>query len=301
MKSMFFGTIALTWIWAFGAQADLLAEPSQRTQFLMVAMDSTPLADKLEENAIYRFFHQVHPTGDATFSMMINTGHLQLEPGWKPRPGSKWAESPESWRPYVGTLPKGRGAIDYARNPDEILGRVANIQALEKLGVEFGSHTVRHDSGLKWTTEQWQFEFEDHQRVLNLLRLSKPVGFRAPFLDFNSAAGKLQKWPRRVNGVWEFTVPQITLMNGKSTLFFDLNLQNNHKVTDDEFVEMTLREFEKRYNGTRVPLMISGHAGYLDATARVMKQVCARPHVRCGSMNELARYMDTHPELEGAN
>ncbi len=292
----------------------------ERTQFILVAMDATPRGDLLEENAFQKFFARVHTVGNASFTLFINTGYLQLRPTWTPPAGSVWSKLPEAqWRQYVGKLPLNLPAIDYANDPDEIQRRAANVLALNEQGVEFGSHTVRHLHGLHWSVAQWRTEFAEHRQILDLLKLPRPRGIRAPFLEYNDNfftaladegllydssrphAGK-PAWPVRVaeGRAWSVGVPVVKLLNGKRALFFDLNLRNNFHVSEDEYYKVAMQEFIARYHGARAPFMLSGHGNYLAPTARFLREVCALAKVRCGTFSELVEYMNQHPELAGA-
>ncbi|MBK8591395.1 MAG: hypothetical protein IPN77_20200 [Sandaracinaceae bacterium] len=51
--------------------------------------------------------------------------------------------------------------------------------------MEIGSHAVRHAHGLHFDEATWRAELADHQRISDLLSLPRPLGFRAPFLQYN--------------------------------------------------------------------------------------------------------------------
>lgn len=292
---------------------------TERVQFVLVSMDATPRGGDADGEFFHKFHERIKDHGNATFTLFINTGFLQLHPASTPPRDSLWSRDAASWNRFLGTLPRNRPSIRYSENPEEILGRAHNLQSLARLGVEIGSHGVRHADGRTWTTAQWHEEFTDHQRVLDLLGLPEPVGIRAPFLgtsdgfwtaleergmryDTSRTAGARREWPERVDGthIWEVKVPSV-VVHGRGTIFFDLNLKNNLKVSDSEYFEIAMREFNARYHGSRAPFLMSGHGNYSRAMTRVMKKVCVQPKVRCGTFAELADYMDAHPEMSGAD
>lgn len=286
---------------------------AERIQFVLTSMDSTPRAGAFEENTYKKFYDSVHDAGNALFTLFINTGYMQLDP-------RRATTVPPEERALLGKRPLNAPPIPYASDAAQARSRAENIRRLSDLGVEIGSHTVRHLHGHAWTVAQWEEEFADHQRVLDFFMLPRPRGIRAPFLETNPGffralqthqmafdtsvvGGPRRAWPRRLShgaGPWEVTIPSAELPNGKGrALFFDLNLKNNFHVTDDEYVTAALGEFQARYQGSRAPFLMCGHGNYLGAIARVMRSVCGLPSVRCGTFSELVEYMKQHPELEG--
>jgi peptidoglycan/xylan/chitin deacetylase (PgdA/CDA1 family) len=273
-------------------------------------MDATPQLGKGKAPSFFEsFLDAVKTSGDARFTLFINTGFLQLPSKWVPPKGSKWDNKPETYQKYLAPADMGRNkAIPYAADPDEIEGRVKTILALHAKGVEMGSHTVRHDHGGQWTVEQWRAEFKDHQRILDMFGLPTPVGFRAPFLETNDAmyqvmgeyrmkydtsrpgSGVKQPEKRPGTDMWQVGVPSVKV-KGRIALLFDLNLRDNLKMSNDEFYDMAKKEFDARYHGTRAPLLLSGHGNYSQPIKRFMKEVCGKPEVRCGTFAEYADYL----------
>ena len=299
------------------------APPAPRVQFVLVSMDATPSARAQSRDFFHRIQQRVSRIRGAdgrpaTFTLFINTGFLQLDP----RDRIPRGEDPERWERYRGVLPRNRPPIPYPDDTEALEQRVANTRSLASLGVEIGSHTVRHANGGEWSRERWEREFADHQRILDLHGLPRPNGIRAPFLatsagyfDTLGASGmrydtsrvtEQRRWPRRIidsegnrTNVWQVAVPRVDLPDGNRSVFFDLTLKRR-EISNQQYFELAVAEFEARYEGSRAPLLLSGHGNYTAPTVRFMRRVCARPDVRCGTFSELVEYMDAHPELEGA-
>jgi peptidoglycan/xylan/chitin deacetylase (PgdA/CDA1 family) len=305
-------------------QATEVLPRAQRPQFILVSMDATPRDRALEDEPFYRFQQRVKDVG--SFTLFINTGYLQLDP--------RRAVSAED-RPYQGRmridgrrLGRNRPVITYAPSVASIQKRAENIRALHNLGVEIGSHTVRHDHGGEWSQQRWRDEFRDHQRVLDLLNLPTPQGYRAPFLETNAAMYQVMRdyqmiydtsrgerprraWPHRVSGtpMWFFGVPAVRYPRGSNAgMFFDLRIKRGlqsrgyrtPEAWNQAYYEMAMMEFNARYSGARAPFLLSGHGNFMPAIGRFMLEVCTREHVRCVTFAEAAQWMNEHPEMAGA-
>ncbi|MBF0443562.1 MAG: polysaccharide deacetylase family protein [Oligoflexales bacterium] len=292
------------------------AEQSDRLQYVLVSFDATGSATSPEESGFVRMARALERV-NARFTMFINTGFLTLKPGWTPERGTSWYGHPELYEKFIGVMPLNRPAIKYARNPDEIEGRLGNLRILADMGMEIGSHTVRHDHGSRWTVAQWDKEFADHERILGILDLPKPLGLRAPFLECNAALYEVEKrrgmtydasqtgfgrnWPKKIHtpagDIWEIPVPSYRLVRSsgasQNALFMDLNLKDNFHLTPEEYYNSAMAEFNARYSTTRAPLVLAGHGGFMSAIQRVLMEVCVRPDVRCTTYSEFVEYLDS--------
>lgn len=263
-----------------------------------------------------------------SFTLFIGTGGMTFDP-------ARRHLAPED-EPFRGVLPPNAYVFHYAQTRHEIDVTVENIRRLVERGVEIGSHTVRHAHGRAFSRERWDFELEDHARILRLLGLAQPVGFRAPFLETNedlydslaahgyrydcSSSANGRRWPMRHggDGVWVFPVPTVHIPGReRPVLLYDLNLDARlhaeavaegiqgesaiHAWMDETFERITLDEFMSHYRGSRVPFLVSGHGGFQAPIGRFMRHVCGMPDVRCTTFAEATDFMDAHPEMAGAD
>ena len=302
--------------------------PEDRTQFVLLSMDTTPSGRPIALTDFGRILRRLNREGaqpPAAFTLFIATGGLQLDPATR-RPGPRET-------PFLGRLPRNRPTMRYARDAAHLHRRVGAVRELLRGGVEIGSHAVRHEHGREWTADEWQRELDDHSRILDLLGIPHPRGFRAPFLEHNEAMytalaprGYLYDvstvgdgaWPTRdaETGVWRFAIPSVRLEGHPSpVLLFDDNLERVMRgmaraegvsgeaairaFADARFESALRGAFARRYSGNRDPLLISGHGGLITPTLRFMERVCHQPHVRCATFSEAVRYLEAHPELAG--
>jgi peptidoglycan/xylan/chitin deacetylase (PgdA/CDA1 family) len=223
--------------------------------------------------------------------------------------------------------------IRYGTSLDRMRSKARNIRFLDQAGVEIGSHTVRHSHTREWSREQWLHSFSDFQRILDLHGLPKPLGFRAPFLEWNEHLYPVMeqyqmtydtsktgggRWPRRAPGtnIWVFGIPSVRIPHReRPALYFDLNMKtllrraaeaeglseepDVRRYMNEQYFQAGMRLFNRSYRGNRVPVLISGHGNFRGPIIRIMRQVCNRPQVRCATFREAAEYMNQHPEMEG--
>lgn len=308
--------------------------PSARPQFVLMSIDTTPSARRpLEGSPFYELYRAINNRRDParpanSYTLFASTGGLQLAPE---RRGL-----PDDARRFLGVEPHNRPVVNYARDVAEIMGKADNLRELAALGVEIGAHGVRHDHGRGWDEARWRFELQDHDRVLDLVGLAHPAGFRAPFLERNprlyraldalgmrydaSETGGASRWPARYPGtnVWVFSIPSVQVPGAPNALFYDLNLQTVLRraaeragVTGDgavqawmdaAYVDAGVRAFTRRYHGNRAPFLVSSHGElFRRPIIQLMARICGLPDVRCGTFSEAVRYMDAHPELAGAS
>jgi hypothetical protein len=309
------------------SQATTGREP--RTQFVLLGLDTTPRSPHRGLEELFENINGGRPPDAprATFTVFSGTGGLQLDE-------RRTRLTPEEL-PFAGVPPRHNPVFRYAQDLAEIRATAENVRRLAALGVEIGSHTVRHAHGGAWARERWELEVSDHARILELVGLDAPAGFRAPFLETSPAlysvldahgftydaslASSERRWPSRYPGtnVWVFSVPRVAIPGrARRAIFYDLNLDHRLRRAaieagvhgepaisewmDDAYYDAAYAELMRRYRGGRAPLLVSGHGGFQRAIGRLMRRVCLLPDVRCGTFSEATDYLRAHPELEGA-
>ena len=168
--------------------------------------------------------------------------------------------------------------------------------------------------------------------------VTKIVGFRAPQLGHGpplfealpqlgyrydtSLVGKATAWPTKNTwGTWEFPLAAVQIANPKNqwTISMDYNFfVHDTKAQDiarkgtplyDEIYRSTKDTFDNyfkaNYEGNRAPVYMGNHFSlwndgvYWEVMKDFARDVCVRPDVRCISYNELADYLEAHPEVVG--
>jgi hypothetical protein len=295
-----------------------------------MGMDTTPHWERRGFEDLHRYINLRTRPGQEpnSFTLFIGSGGLQFDENRR--------NLGELERVFQGIPPRHSPVFDYAEDMTQIRGKAENIRRLHALGVEIGSHTVRHLDGSAWSRDEWEHELADHARILDLADLPQPAGFRAPFLGRNehmyavlaahgyaydaSETQNSRTWPRRRPGtrLWQFGIPSVPLPGrDRPVLFFDLNMEERLRRAaleagvegdaevaarmEQAFFEIGMAEFQRRYRGSRAPFLISGHGGFREAITRLMRRVCRLEHVRCATFSEAVAYMEAHPEMEGAD
>ncbi|MBI5498659.1 MAG: polysaccharide deacetylase family protein [Deltaproteobacteria bacterium] len=302
----------------------------KRTQFVLLSFDTTPgWRSQGECSGFCQLYQALNRNRDPgrppnSFTLFMSTGGMQFDPD---RRGLS-----EEERRYLGVEPRLAPVYEYAERLERVLAKVQRIRELDELGIELASHSVRHRHGGAWSEDEWRFEIGDHRRILDLVGLPLPAGFRAPFLEwspgmyraleesgatYDSSQVGGREWPRRHPGtrIWVFALPTVVIPGRGGVLFFDDNVRSilreaavdagvagDERIAawvEDAYGDAALREFQARYSGNRAPFLISGHGEFQGPMLRVMRRVCPLPDVRCATFREAAAYMDEHPELEG--
>ena len=287
-------------------------------QFVLFGFDATPHPDPTHDpyvsiaRSVARYSH-----GAGHITLFLNQQFFMLAHDWSPPPGSRWAGHPETYRAFVDPVAHVRMVLTYARDPDEIAGRIATTRILEREGHELASHGTRHGHGRAWSSEQWQGEFAEYETYMrNVVGLSAARGFRAPYLEWSmelhrveSARGMIYDashtqgtvgWPARSSsGVWLLGVPLLYVPSlGRRIVAFD-DSYHLRGLTAVDVEQLYTREFDGRYRGNRAPLILASHGGYTGPALRLASRVCRMADVRCTSHRELAEYMSAHGELAG--
>ncbi|MDD5649534.1 MAG: polysaccharide deacetylase family protein [Candidatus Nanoarchaeia archaeon] len=148
----------------------------------------------------------------------------------------------------------GKTNIPVGLSKKEVSERRKIIEEAINQGYEIGNHTIRHLSGKKWSEEQWFNELNEFDWCIKKLFGYKPVGFRAPYLDWNKnlypALKKLNylydisipgKFVEKRNGIIVKGVPDYIRNNGEKILGMDYNW-DNEKVETLELERMLVDE-----------------------------------------------------------
>lgn len=307
------------------------AAPVRPPQFVLVSFDMTPVSGRsVEGHRLYRLLSDVrasrpkgHEGPDASFTLFINTGYLQVDPRWSPPVGHPLHGQPASaWERYLGARPNRPGdVIRYAESPEAAQEKAARLKRFHALGVELASHGTLHENGQAWGFAEWDTEFQRHQRTLDVLGLPRPRGFRAPFLATGMGAGPAaetpfvralaahgmlydsstgnrgRSWPFRFpgTGVWSTPIGQTVDPDGRLGIMF----ADTGNFTEEGYAEALEREFEVRYEGGRAPLVFGGHGERLGAIRQLMLRVCHLPEVRCATHAAFADWLEQHGRPAG--
>jgi peptidoglycan/xylan/chitin deacetylase (PgdA/CDA1 family) len=294
----------------------------ERTQFVIVSLDTTPSGRRpIESTDFHRLLRAMNRRADRPqhrFTVFVASGGLTLDPRTR---------ASDATHPYFGVLPRNRPVMRYATDLPHLRARAAAVRRMADLGIEIGSHAVRHEHGRAWSRARWALELAEHDRIAERLGLPAARGFRAPFLEHNedmydvlsergyrydvSRTGNAASWPtrHRATGLWLFHIPTVRVAGrSEPVLLFDDNL--HHVLThparasgsvDDAFLAAVREGFERRYRGARAPFLISGHGRFITPITRFLRDVCDQPDVRCATFAQATDYLEAHPELEGAS
>ena len=164
----------------------------------------------------------------------------------------------------------GETPLGFAKTPDEVSQRVAEVNAAYAEGHEIGSHSAGHFMGDAWSAAQWSEEFASFADLLFNIGKHNPelatssrfafgpaeiAGFRAPGLAVSpglydtlaadhfrydaSMTGRNDRWPYRLpDGLWEFPLGSVKL-GGKTTLAMDFNFYTDQTGAQDSAREGT--------------------------------------------------------------
>jgi len=203
---------------------------------------------------------------------------------------------------------EGRSDIGYGGTKEDIQNRLKLVQEAIDNGHDIASHTVRHLHGHNWTEEQGHKELEEFDSHLAKLfyKDSKPykaVGFRAPYLEWNSglypALKKLNylydvsipgDFKEEKSGIIIKGLPEYKRDNKSRILGMDYNW-TLLKISDTEVERMFSRELELK---PKEPLIISLHfadykhglRSYYETTKDFMKESAKSGNFSFPSMRE---------------
>ncbi|MFI0164244.1 hypothetical protein [Streptomyces sp. NPDC017095] len=140
----------------------------------------------------------------------------------------------------------------------------------------------------------------------NFVKAAQDLGFR-----YDSSGVNNQVWPKKKGGLWDLSM-QLVPFPGHTyeQLTMDYNFMVNQSGTEtqgdpdkfdywgDQMRDGLLKGFYRAYDGNRAPLIIGNHfeswngGTYMRAVEQVVKEVCAKPDVRCVSFRQLADWLD---------
>jgi hypothetical protein len=138
------------------------------------------------------------------------------------------------------------------------------------------------------------------------MRALYPVLAERGFRYDASQVARLGHWPWRERGLWSVPLLELPLAGHDfRVVSMDYNFMANQAGVPAPAVEretyLTLRHaFRAGYRGNRAPLTIGSHFqtwnhwAYNHAIARLLREVCGLPEVRCASARELVDWLDLY-------
>jgi len=243
---------------------------------------------------------------------------------------------------------KGKSSIGYGGPESEIVTEVNDLNLAYSKGHEIGTHYNGHfcddnlPGGNQWNTDDWNneldqfFKFVTDWKTLNgytdapdlkvpvdsikggrtpCLTGSLPVltpAWKAHNMTYDSSMPAPRNgifWPEKVDGIWEFYMPQVYSPGFDSmTTAMDYNFWakfNNAKEEPDTAPE--LRDIVKKtydfmwdqaYNGNRAPILIANHFNkwngdsFNPVAMDFMKEKCGQPDTYCATYQDVIAWME---------
>jgi hypothetical protein len=244
--------------------------------------------------------------------------------------------------------PTGKASIGYGGPESEIVTEVNDLNLAYSRGHEIGTHYNGHfcddnpPGGNQWNTADWTneldqfFTFMTDWKTLNGYTdapdLTVPTdaikGGRTPCLTgslktlipawkahnmtYDSSMPAPRNgifWPERVDGIWEFYMPQVYSPGFEGmTTAMDYNFWakfNGGKEEPDTAPE--LREivkgtyefmYDQAYNGNRAPILIANHFNKWNGDSfnppamDFMKEKCSQPDTYCATYQDVIAWME---------
>jgi hypothetical protein len=294
------------------AAAAALSSPSAKPpQYVVVSFDGSGGSEMFE------YWRAVAHRVDAHFTFFVSGVYL-----------IDWAHSSRYRGPRHA---RGRSDIGFApdeRYADETRAEVAAAyEEGNEIGTHFNGHFCAPYAGNvdEWNAVDWAHELDQFETLLfdrhklpfgpdevvgtrtpclqGKMRLLYPVLARRGFRYDASQVAPLGTWPWRQGGIW--SVPLLELPFPGHTyrvVSMDYNFLAN-QISGPAGIERetyrTLRAaFWRSYRGHRTPLSIGFHfetwhdGAYDRALARLLREVCGLPAVRCATIRELVDWLD---------
>ena len=227
----------------------------KKPQFIVFSFDGSKSLDMWEKTRA--FAKEMNASGKPIhFTYFINAAYFLLDSHRADYqgPGHKAGDSP----------------LGFAKTPEEISKRIAEVNTAYAEGNEIGSHSAGHFMGGNWTASQWSQEFASFSDLLFNIGKHNPelspsdrfsfgpdeiAGFRAPGLSVSpglydtlaafhfrydaSKTGRDSEWPYKLpNGLWEFPLGSMKLRS-RTTLAMDFNFFTAETGAQDSVQEGT--------------------------------------------------------------
>ena len=242
----------------------------------------------------------------------------------------------------------GKASIGYGGPESEIVAEVNDLNLAYSKGHEIGTHYNGHfcddnpPGGNQWNTADWNNELDQFFTFVKDWRkldgytdapdLTVPIdsikGGRTPCLtgslDTLIPAWKAHNmtydssmpapkngiyWPEKVNGIWEFYMPQVYSPGFDSMVTaMDYNFWvkfNGGKEEPDTAPELrdTVKKtydymYDQAYNGNRAPVLIANHFNKWNGDSfnppamDFMKEKCGQPDTYCATYQDVIAWMD---------
>jgi hypothetical protein len=256
---------------------------------------------------------------------------------------------------YVGPgHAPGKASIGYGGPESEIVTEVNDLNLAYSKGHEIGTHYNGHfcddnpPGGNQWNTADWKneldqfFTFMKDWKTLNGYTdapdLKVPVdsikGGRTPCLtgtlDVLIPAWKAHNmtydssmpapkngiyWPEKVDGIWEFYMPQVYSPGFDSmttamdyNFWFKFNQGKEEPETAPELRDIVKKTYDymydQAYNGNRAPVLIANHFNKWNGDSfnppamDFMKEKCGQPDTYCATYQDVIAWMEMQdPEV----
>lgn len=213
--------------------APIVKDPAKQKQYIVFAFDGSKSLDMWQESL--DFAQQMKLDGKPIhFTYFISGVYLITYKN------QQLYQSPEP----------GGSKIGFGDSQSDVIKRINYINQAVADGHEIGSHLNGHFSGVKWTKQQWQSEFDQFRSLVDNVNVNNSidpsvaklnissqdiVGMRAPNLGYNkdfwpmlktygyeydgSTIGTEGQWPaERADGIWEFPISSIKFAGTKDFL-----------------------------------------------------------------------------------
>jgi len=244
--------------------------------------------------------------------------------------------------------PAGKAAIGYGGPESEIVTEINDLNTAYAKGHEIGTHYNGHfcddapPGGNQWTTADWNDELDqffgfvknwkqingyDDAPDLNVPPESIKGGrtpcltgkldtlipaWKAHGMTYDSSIPAPRSgifWPQKVDGIWEFYMPQVYSPGfGSMTTAMDFNFWAKFNGARDEpetapelqsIVKGTYEfMFDQAYNGNRAPILIANHFNKWNGDSfnppamDFMREKCGQQDVYCATYQDVIAWME---------
>lgn len=238
---------------------------------------------------------------------------------------------------------QGSSQVGFGGDAAEVIQRVNDLNQAYLAGNEIGTHYNGHfcELGRNWSTADWNSELDQfynfftNWKTINglsdapdlVIPASEVKGGRTPclahqwdqiepaWLSHNMIYDSSQDaptsgifWPRQVDGVWEFYMPQVYSAGlGGMVTGMDYNFWYKWNKAKDDGSAATLTPivldtyrymYDSAYNGNRAPVLIANHFNnwngnaFNPATEQFMRETCIKPNTYCATYLDVIAWME---------